>query len=61
MLRLLWIAGLAVNLFVLGVGLCRLLWIISRSERVLTGQWVELTHEVSRALGVRRTTAVLLQ
>jgi TonB family protein len=60
MLRLLWIAGLAVNLFVLGVGLCRLLWIISRSERVLTGQWVELTHEVSRALGVRRTTAVLL-
>jgi hypothetical protein len=33
MLRLLWIAGLAVNLFVLGIGLCRLLWII-RSQRV---------------------------
>ena len=41
MLRLLWIAGLTANLFVLGIGLCRLLWIISRSQRVLTGQWVE--------------------
>jgi TonB family protein len=59
MLRPLWILGLVVNLLVLSAGLWRLFSIVSRSPRIRAGDWVKLTHDVSRALGVRRTVTVL--
>ena len=46
LLRPAWIAGTAVSLFVLLVGLCRLAWLAARAQRVTDARWTDLVGPV---------------
>ncbi|MPZ20301.1 MAG: TonB family protein [Luteitalea sp.] len=54
-----WMAGLAISLGVLLVGLTRLAWLASRSRRVLRGRWVELVEDIVSEYGLRRPVLLL--
>lgn len=58
-LAALWIAGSGICVFVLLVGFGRLAWLASRSRRLTKGVWRELTDDISRDYGVRRTVLIL--
>jgi beta-lactamase regulating signal transducer with metallopeptidase domain len=58
-LGIIWLAGAAASLFVLLVGLSRLAWLASRSERVISGAWAVIAADISRAYGLRRRPALL--
>jgi TonB family protein len=59
MLRSIWIAGVGLNLLILGVGLTRLTRIARRAGRIESGRWVALAHEISRSLRLRRAVPLL--
>ncbi|HKF67043.1 MAG TPA: M56 family metallopeptidase [Vicinamibacterales bacterium] len=54
-----WVAGLVASLAVLAVGLLRLSWLASRARRVTDGPWAEISADLSRTFGLRRTPALL--
>jgi TonB family protein len=54
-----WIAGVAISLFMLLVGLGRLAWIASRAQRVVHGPWTELTREIASTYALRRPVLLL--
>jgi TonB family protein len=54
-----WIAGVAISLFMLLVGLGRLAWIASRAQRVGQGPWTELTREIASTYALRRPVLLL--
>jgi len=57
--RPLWLAGSAVSLTLLIVGLARLRWLAARSHRVTRGRWREIADAVARQHGLRRTVTLL--
>ncbi|MEP7305837.1 MAG: M56 family metallopeptidase [Acidobacteriota bacterium] len=58
-LGMVWMAGTAVSLLLLLVGLARLAWLASGSSRVEHGAWTELTARLSRDYGLRRPVLLL--
>jgi len=54
-----WLAGVAVSLLALVIGLARLAWIVSRTQELLDGAWVRIASEVSREYGLRRRVRLL--
>jgi beta-lactamase regulating signal transducer with metallopeptidase domain len=54
-----WIAGTAIGLLVLAVGLSRLAWIRSRSGPVTSGNWLRLLDQISREYRLRRKVTLL--
>lgn len=54
-----WALGAAFSLLVLAVGMGRLAWLASRSERVDDGRWAELAADISRAFGLKRPVEIL--
>jgi len=54
-----WIAGAAVTLAILFVGVLRLTWLAIHAERVTKGRWVDLVGELSAANGLRRPVVLL--
>jgi beta-lactamase regulating signal transducer with metallopeptidase domain len=54
-----WIAGAAIGVGVLLVGLARLAWLASKSRPVHAGAWRDLADEVSRRFGLRRPVLLL--
>lgn len=59
MLKQIWIAGMAISLLVLAVGLSRLAWLRSRSHPVTTGNWPRLSQEIARECRLRRRVWLL--
>jgi beta-lactamase regulating signal transducer with metallopeptidase domain len=59
LLEPIWIAGMAISLFVLATGFGRLAWLRSRSRPVTGGSWTILADEISRDNRVRRPVRVL--
>jgi TonB family protein len=58
-LVLLWITGIVVCLGLLMVGVCRLLWLESRSTRVVAGPWARIAEDVARQHGLARPPLLL--
>ena len=58
-LGMIWMAGAAVSLLLLLVGLARLAWLASGSPRVEHGTWTDLTARLSRDYGLRRPVLLL--
>jgi TonB family protein len=54
-----WIAGVGVNLLILGVGLTRLVRITSRARRIESGRWFAPSREIGHAVGLRRSVEIL--
>jgi len=54
-----WLAGIAVSVLMLAVGLVRLLWIASRAEDLRDGPWVRIAAEISSEYGLRRRVQLL--
>jgi beta-lactamase regulating signal transducer with metallopeptidase domain len=54
-----WLAGVAVSLFVLTVGLTRLTWLASRARPVEAGTWTRLADEIGRDLALGRPVRLL--
>lgn len=54
-----WILGAALSFLVLFIGVCRLVWLSARAERLREGPWVALSAGISREYGVRREIAIL--
>ena len=54
-----WAAGATANLLVLLVGLGRLWWLASSSERIIDGPWARIAEELSRVYRLRRRPALL--
>lgn len=54
-----WIVGALISLGMVLVGLTRLAWIASRSERIVTGRWKELADEIAAEYGLRRPVVLL--
>jgi beta-lactamase regulating signal transducer with metallopeptidase domain len=54
-----WLAGVAIGLGALLIGLGRLAWLASNSRPVRDGAWRELADEVSRQHGLRRPVRLL--
>ena len=57
--RALWIAGVAISLLILVVGLARLAWIASRAQPVVRGPWTELARSTSARYSLRRPILLL--
>ncbi len=58
-LRFIWLAGVAVGLAILLIGLLRLAWVAMHARRLTHGRWFDLTEEISRAYGLRRPVTLL--
>ena len=58
-LRSTWLAGVAVGLAILLIGLLRLAWVATHARRLTHGRWFDLTAEISRAYGLRRPVTLL--
>jgi beta-lactamase regulating signal transducer with metallopeptidase domain len=54
-----WAAGATANLLVLLVGLGRLHWLASSSERITDGPWARIASELSSSFHLRRPPALL--
>jgi beta-lactamase regulating signal transducer with metallopeptidase domain len=54
-----WIAGGALALAVLAVGLMRLSWIASHARPIVSGPWADEADEIARAYRLRRRPAIL--
>ena len=54
-----WLAGAAISLSILLVGLARLAWLASKSQRVDHGTWADLSERLSRDYGLRRPVLLL--
>jgi TonB family protein len=54
-----WLSGVVFSFLVLGVGLGRLIWLTARSERIVSGPWVDLTSALARSSGVDRPVRLL--
>ena len=57
--RSLWLAGAAIGLSVLLIGLLRLAWLAIRAQRITSGRWFDLAGEISRSYGLRRPVTLL--
>jgi TonB family protein len=55
----LWVAGAAISLLVLLVGLGRLAWVASRAQPIVQGPWTELATEISARYSLRRPVLLL--
>jgi TonB family protein len=58
-LESIWMAGVGISFSILFVGLGRLGWLASRSQRVSHGTWTALTEAVSHAYGLGRPVLLL--
>jgi len=56
---IIWMAGVALAIAVLLVGLLRLSWIASHARRIVDGPWADAAADIARAYGLRRTPLVL--
>jgi beta-lactamase regulating signal transducer with metallopeptidase domain len=54
-----WLAGMAVSLSILAVGLFRLAWLALGARRITQGRWYDLAQEISRSYGLRRPIRLL--
>lgn len=54
-----WMAGTAISVWILLVGLVRLAWLASRAQQIRHGTWAELAADISREYGLRRPVALL--
>ena len=54
-----YVAGVAVSVLALLIGLARLAWIVSRAQALHAGAWVRIASEVSREYGLRRRVQLL--
>lgn len=59
LLGVVWMIGTGLSLFVLVVGLGRLEWLASRSERLQHGRWPALAEELAGHYGLRRSVVLL--
>lgn len=59
LLQALWVAGTAVSLSILLVGILRLTWVAAHAHRVTRGRWSDLAAEISRVYGLRRPVTLL--
>ena len=48
-----WLAGAAVGLSILLIGLLRLTWLATHARRITHGRWHDLADEISRSYGLR--------
>ncbi|PYR92699.1 MAG: hypothetical protein DMF84_12230 [Acidobacteria bacterium] len=58
-LALMWIAGVAMGLLVLVLGLIRLAWLRSRARPVTLANWTTLSEQIAREYGLRHPVRVL--
>jgi TonB family protein len=58
-LVLVWAGGFGAAVLVLLVGTARLIWIASRAEPLFIPQWMRLSAELSRAIGLKRPVRLL--
>ena len=58
-LRSLWLAGAAIGLSVLLIGVLRLAWLAMHAHRITHGRWFDLAGEISRSYGLRRPVTLL--
>jgi len=58
-LRSLWLAGAALGLSVLLIGVLRLAWLAMHAHRITHGRWFDLAGEISRSYGLRRPVTLL--
>jgi TonB family protein len=54
-----WMTGVAFGLGVLATGVSRLAWLASRATPIQRGPWFDLTRDIARAYGLRRSIRVL--
>jgi TonB family protein len=58
-LAAIWIAGIAVSVSLLVIGLGRLAWLASRSRRIIAGPWITVLDDVARRYGIGRAVRLL--
>lgn len=54
-----WLAGMAVSLAILLIGVLRLTWLAMHARRITGGRWHDLAEEISRGFGLRRPVTLL--
>ena len=57
--RRIWLAGAAVGLSILLIGMLRLAWLAIHAHRITAGRWHDLAEEISRSYGLRRPITLL--
>ena len=57
--RATWLAGAAVGLSILLIGLLRLAWLAVHARRITHGRWHDLGEEISRSYGLQRPVTLL--
>jgi beta-lactamase regulating signal transducer with metallopeptidase domain len=57
--RATWLAGAAVGLSILLIGLLRLAWLAVHARRITHGRWHDLGQEISRSYGLQRPVTLL--
>ena len=58
-LAAIWIAGIAVSVSLLVIGLGRLAWLASRARRITAGPWIAVLDDIARRYGIARTVRLL--
>ncbi len=58
-IALVWLAGTAISLCVLMIGLVRLAWLAARATRVADPTWIETARTIGQAYGLRRPIRLL--
>src|SRR6266850_5526212 len=59
LLTSMWIAGFSVSIGLLMIGLGRLAWLASTSQRITGGPWIEIADDIARRYGIARTVRLL--
>lgn len=54
-----WVAGIAVSLTILLIGMLRLTWVALHAERITRGRWFDLAAEISHSYGLSRPITLL--
>jgi beta-lactamase regulating signal transducer with metallopeptidase domain len=54
-----WLAGAAVGLSILLIGMLRLTWLAIHAHRITAGRWHDLAGEISQSYGLRRPITLL--
>ncbi len=57
--RAAWLAGSAIGLSILLIGLLRLAWLAVHARRITHGRWYDLGEELSRSYGLQRPVTLL--
>jgi len=54
-----WMAGAAVSMLILVIGMSRLAWVASSARRVVSGRWAAAAEEIAQEYGLRRPVVLL--